>query len=404
MISLVFLATVINYLDRQTLSVVAPALRDQFRMSNTEYGWVVFAFMLAYTVMNGASGILIDRLGTRLGYALFVLWWSVATALHAFASGIWTLGIFRFLLGIGEAGNWPAGVKVVGEWFPERERALAAGIFNSGSAIGAILAPPAIVWIVLRFGWPASFLAVGASGLLWLTFWWMSYRPPEKVGEEIPAPRRYGFRVLLRTPFVLWFTVAKIFIDPAWYFYTFWFPEYLHRVRGFDLAAIGEYAWIPFAVAGFGNLLGGAASAWLLKVGFPLTAARNLTVLLFAALMAFAIPAVFVADARWSIAFVSLAMMGYTGSTANMLAMPTDVFSHEISASVYGIASMGAGFGGMVFSLLTGWAVDHASYTPVFVGFGLMPLVCALILWTLAGPAARLKSVQQLQSSYAYQR
>jgi ACS family hexuronate transporter-like MFS transporter len=396
MISLVFLATVINYLDRQTLSVIAPALRDQFGMSNTEYGRVIFAFMLAYTVMNGFSGVLIDRLGTRLGYAIFILWWSAATILHAFASGVWSLGIFRFLLGLGEAGNWPAGVKVVGEWFPERERALASGIFNSGSAIGAILAPPAIVWVVLRLGWPASFVTVGASGLLWLLLWCTVYRSPERVRNGFAAARRYGFRELLRTPFVLWFTVAKIFMDPAWYFYIFWFPEYLRRARGFDLAAIGAYAWIPFAVAGLGNLLGGWTSSRLLKMGLPLSAARNISVLLFAVLMTSAIPAVFVGDARWSIAFVSLAMMGYTGSTANMLAMPADVLPHEVSASVYGIASMGSGFGGMVFSLLTGWVIDHASYVPVFAGFGLMPLVCVLILWTLAGPAARLKSAQQL--------
>jgi ACS family hexuronate transporter-like MFS transporter len=263
--------------------------------------------------------------------------------------------------------------------------------------MGAILAPPAIVWVVLRFGWPASFLSVGASGLLWLLLWYTVYRPPQAVEKEIAAARRYGFRELLRTPFVLWFTVAKIFIDPAWYFYIFWFPEYLRRARGFDLAAIGAYAWIPFAVAGLGNLLGGWTSSRLLRIGLPLTAARNLSVLIFAGLMVSAIPAVFAADARWSIAFVSLAMMGYTGATANMLAMPADVLPHEVSASVYGIASMGAGFGGMVSSLLTGWVIDHVSYVPVFAGFGLMPLVCVLILWTLAGPPARSKSAQQLR-------
>ena len=399
MISLAFFATVVNYLDRQALSVVAPTLRVEFAMSNTEYGRVLFAFMLAYTIMNGFSGVMIDRVGTRLGYALCMLWWSAATLLHALARGVWSLGAFRFLLGLGEAGNWPAAVKVVAEWFPERERALASGIFNSGSAIGAILAPPAIVWIVLRFGWPASFLAVGASGLTWLAVWWMVYRTPEQAGRSAPAKpagRRYGFLELARTPFVFWFTLAKIFMDPAWYFYTFWFPEYLHSARHFDLAAIGRYAWIPFAVAGIGNLLGGWTSARLMRMGMQVTPARNTAVLIFAAFMTAAIPAVLVADARWSIALVSLAMMGYTGSLANMLAMPADVLPSSAVASAFGIASMGAGFGGMVFSLATGWAIDRFSYVPVFAGFGLMPLVCVAILWTLAGASARTRTTARL--------
>jgi MFS transporter, ACS family, hexuronate transporter len=401
MIGLVFLATVINYLDRQSLSVIAPRLRDEFGMTNTEYGRVIFAFMLAYTIMNGASGVLIDRLGTKLGYALFMLWWSAATLLHTFASGVWSLGAFRFLLGLGEAGNWPAGVKVAAEWFPEKERALACGIFNSGSSIGAILAPPVVVWIVLRFGWPASFLMVGTSGLLWLLLWWTAYRTPDSVEKPRPpepAARTYGFLDLLRNPFVFWFTVAKVFMDPAWYFYTFWFPEYLRRARGFDLAAIGAYAWIPFAVAGLGNLLGGWTSAQLLRRGFAVAPARNIAVLIFACLMTAAIPAVLVADARWAIAFVSMAMMGYTGCTANILAIPTDVLPSSATASVFGIASMGAGFGGMIFSLATGWVVDRFSYVPAFVGFGLMPLLCALILWTLAGQAPRAQAARAFRT------
>ena len=391
MIALVFLATVINYLDRQTLAVVAPLLRDKFGMSNTEYGRVIFAFMLAYTIMNGASGALIDRLGTKLGYALCILWWSAATLLHALATGVWSLGAFRFLLGIGEAGNWPAGVKVVAEWFPENERALASGLFNSGSAAGAILAPPLIVWIILHYGWQSSFVFVGLSGLAWLILWWTIYRTaePKQAGVQLLPERTYGVIELVKTPFVFWFTLAKIFLDPAWYFYIFWFPEYLRRARGFELAAIGAYAWIPFAVAGAGNLLGGWTSAQLMRRGYRVAAARNIPVLAFSLLMTAALPAVLVHDARWSIAFVSLAMMGYTGCSANMLAMPADVAPNSAIASIYGIASMGAGFGGMIFALLAGWVIDRASYIPVFAGFALMPLICATIMLTLAGEQAR---------------
>jgi ACS family hexuronate transporter-like MFS transporter len=387
MISLAFWATVINYLDRQTLSVAAPVLRDQFHMSNTEYARVLFAFLLAYTIMNGVSGPLIDRLGTRLGYGLCIAWWSASALLHAFARGAWSLGVFRFLLGMGEAGNWPGGVKVVAEWFPERERALASGIFNSGSAVGAILAPPIVVYIISRLGWPAAFALVGLAGFVWLAFWWPTYRTPAGTASaaateaaRIPLPQ------LLRSRFVLAFTFSKVFLDPVWYFYIFWFPEYLKRARHFDMASIGAYAWIPFAVAGGGNFAGGLLASFLLRRGFSVTRTKKMAVTFFAALMLSAIPAVLASQAWVSIALVSIAMFGYTGSLANMLSMPADVFPGSAVASVYGLASMGSGFGGMLFTLITGWVVDRYSYTPVFIGFGIMPLVCALILWTLAGP------------------
>jgi MFS transporter, ACS family, hexuronate transporter len=384
MISFAFWATVINYLDRQTLSVAAPVLREQFHLSNVEYSRVVFAFLLAYTLSNGISGITIDRLGTKLGYALCMAWWSVAALLHAFAAGGLSLGMFRFLLGIGEAGNWPAGVKVATEWFPERERALASGIFNSGSAVGAILAPPIVAWILLRYGWPPAFVSVGAVGLIWLVLWLPAYRKPNAATAEFEAPPMSA-GILLRTRFVLGFTLAKAFLDPVWYFYLFWFPEYLTRARGFDMAAIGKYSWIPFAMAGAGNFLGGGLSGWLLQRGKSVTVARKGAVTFFAALMTSAIGAVLVQPAWLVIALVSIAMLGYTGSLANMLALPGDVFPRNAVASVYGLASTGSGLGGMLFTLITGWVVDHYSYTPVFIGFGVLPLICATILWLLVG-------------------
>ena len=324
-IGLVFLATTINYLDRQTLSVLAPALIDEFHMSNEAYARVISAFMLAYTVMNGVSGPLIDRLGTRLGYALTMLWWSAAAALHALTRGAWSLGAFRFLLGI------------------------------------------------------------GAAGFLWLIVWWMFYYTPA-ADLRVATEKKPSLMSLLRSRFVWSFTVAKIFIDPVWYFYIFWFPEYLKRARHFDLAAIGKYAWIPFLVAGFGNILGGWVSGILLHRGLSLTVARKSAVTGFTLLMAAAIPAVLVDDARMSVALVSVAMLGYTGVSANMLAIPADVFPGSVVASIWGLASMGSGFGGMVFALATGWVLDRYSYVPVFFGFGLIPLIAAFILWAFLGP------------------
>ncbi len=388
MITLVFWATAINYLDRQTLSVVAPILIDQFKMSNVTYSRVIAAFMLAYTIMNGVSGRLIDRLGTRVGYALTTAWWSLAAMLHGLTNGSWSLGVYRFLLGVGEAGNWPCGVKVVAEWFPVSERALASGIFNSGSSIGAILAPPVVVWIVLRFGWRAAFVFLGATGLLWVTIWSAMYYSPANDAQE-ENNRRLSTWQLCREKFVWSFTLAKVFLDPVWYFYIFWFPEYLKRARHFDLASIGKYAWIPFAFACLGNLMGGALARLLLGHDISLTVARKASVTVFAVLMASAIPAVLVERAAISIGLVSLAMLGYTGCAANMLSFPADVFPRNVLGSIWGLASMGSGFGGMIFALLTGWLVDRYSYSPVFIGFGLMPLVCVLIIWLLVGPLRR---------------
>lgn len=400
MIGIVFWATVINYLDRQALSVAAPVLREQFGLSNVEYSRVVFGFLLAYTVMNGVSGPLIDRVGTKVGYALCMAWWSLAAIMHAWARGAWSLGVFRFLLGMGEAGNWPAGVKVVAEWFPAKERALASGIFNSGSAVGAILAPPIIAWILLRHGWQAGFIAVGLCGFLWLLVWWFTYRTPVTLPTEEAAPAISPWK-LFRVRFVWVFTLSKVFMDPVWYFYIFWFPEYLKSSRNFDMASIGKFAWIPFMVAGFGNLFGGMLSSALLNRGWQLNAARKGSVTFFAALMISAIPAVLVQNVWISIALVSVAMIGYTGSLANMLAFPADVFPKNMVSSVYGLASMGSGFGGMLFTLITGELVDHYGYSPVFFMFGLMPLVCAAILWLFLGTIERGTVSFEGKGSYA---
>ncbi len=388
MIALAFFATLINYLDRQALSVAAPVLLVQFHMSSIDYSRILFAFMLAYTLMNGASGLLIDRLGTRIGYAVFVGWWSLCALLHSLAQGALSLGFLRFLLGLGEAGNWPAAVKVVAEWFPAEERSLAAGIFNSGSSAGAILAPPVIAFTLLKFGWRSAFAVVGCLGFVWLAVWMRFYRTPAPTAAQSVPKSPVRLDQLLQSRFVWSFTLSKVFIDPAWYFYTFWFPEYLSHSRHFSMASIGRYAWIPFLVAGLGSFGGRFIAKGLLGCGLDITAARKMAVTIAALMMAMAIPAVLVQSSASSIAFVSVAMAGYTAALANMLAMPADVFPARAVASVYGLASMGAGFGGMVFMLLTGWLVDRFSYVPAFLLFGLIPLLCSLILWTLAGPLA----------------
>lgn len=398
MVTFAFLATVINYLDRQTLSVVAPEIREEFGMSNEDYGYVLAAFMLAYTISNGLSGPMLDRLGTRLGYALCMAWWSTAGILHAIATGPWTLAGFRFMLGVGEAGNWPAGAKLVAEWFPAKERALAAGIFNSGAAIGAIIAPPLVTWLVITWNWQTAFVVVGVSGYVWLIGWWLVYYTPRVAMRtavyETVAPWR-----LMRTRFLATLTLSKVFLDPVWYFYIFWFPQYLKSVRGFDLAEIGMTAWIPFLTADLGNIVGGWVTGRLIRNGMPTSRARKTVFGFFALLMMSAIPAVLASNSWLSIALISIATFGYTGCNSNAIAFPPDVVPKSMVATVWGLASMGSGFGGMIFSWLSGRLIDEYGYGPVFIAYGIMPLIAAALVLFVMGPLKPLPEFQTAESS-----
>jgi ACS family hexuronate transporter-like MFS transporter len=358
---------------------MAPVLVVKFRISPEAYSQIIFAFMLAYTLMNGVSGRFLDWIGSRAGYALVIAWWSAAEILHAFSAGALSLGAFRFLLGLGEAGNYPAGVKVIAEWFPAEDRSTASGIFNSGAAIGAILAPPLLAWIVLSMGWRTGFVVIGLMGFVWLAAWLAFYRERPAPPSERPQP----LGKLLRSRFLWQFTFSKVFSDPVWYFYTFWFPQYLRVAHGFSLREIGRTAWIPFCTAALGNLAGGAAFATLLRTGRNAGVTRRVSVVLFSTLM---VPAVFVGGhlgAAECISLVSLATFGYCGALANLLAMPGDEFPSSVVASIWGFASMGSGIGAMLFSLLTGWLVEKYSFRPAFVLFGVLPIVAAWIIWTL---------------------
>jgi len=377
-----FFATVINYLDRQTLSVMAPVLLEKFHISEISYSRIIFAFMLAYTLMNGISGRVLDRLGSKIGYGLTIAWWSAAEILHALTAGALSLGIFRFLLGVGEAGNYPAGVKLIAEWFPAEERSLASGIFNSGASIGAVAAPPLLAWIVLSAGWRTAFIVVGLLGFVWLATWMLLYREP-KIAAEANETERLPLKALLHSRFLWQFTLSKVFSDPVWYFYTFWFPQYLKVAHGFSLRQIGETAWIPFFTAAIGNLAGGAVFSGLLRwTGTP-AKTRRIAILIFSALM---LSATFVGGSRSAetcILLISIATFGYSGALANLLAIPGDAYPKGAVASIWGFASMGAGFGGMIFSLVTGWLVERYSFQSAFMLFGLIPLLAAWMVWTL---------------------
>jgi len=393
---LLFLATVINYVDRQCLSVLAPVLREEFAMTNTHYSRVVAAFMLAYLIMQTGWGRITDWLGTRVGFALCIGWWSAAAMLHTAARSALHLGIFRFLLGFGEAGNWPGAVKAIAEWFPVRERSFAIGLFNSGSTVGATVAPPLVAWLAVGYGWRAAFLITGALGFLWVAFWLILYRLPQEHPwlraselELIRSGRQQaegGERIAWASLFAyreVWgLVLARMLADPVWWFYVFWLPDYLKSERNFSLAMIGYFAWIPFLAADIGNLTGGAMSSLLIRKGVAVLRARKAVMLACALLMISGIPAVLVEDSRAAIVFVSLATFAYSAWAANMLTLPADLFPPQVVASVSGLSGTGAATGGMLFTLLIGYVVDRFSYLPVFTAAGLMPLVSfCIIAW-----------------------
>jgi ACS family hexuronate transporter-like MFS transporter len=273
----------------------------------------------------------------------------------------------------------------VTEWFPARERALASGIFNSGASIGSVVSTPIIAWIVLRYGWRSPFVAMGVLGLMWLVAFWFTYRVPADVEAEVRQAPVPAWK-LLSTRFVLFFTLSKVFMDPVWYFFVFWFPKYLSEVHHFSLKEIGWKGWIPYFTAAVGNIAGGALTAGLIRRGIAVPTARKASTAVFALLMLSTIPAILTSSAPLAIALLSLTTFGYTGYTANTLAFPADVFPKNCVGSVWGLASMGAGFGGMLFMGLSGWLIGRVGYTPVFIGYGVMPLIALAIVLFLIGP------------------
>ena len=401
--ALLFLSTMINYADRLALSIVSRDLRAEFHMTEQAYSYVITFFFVAYAIMYAGSGYLVDRLGTRRGFALFVATWSVAAMLHALVRGIWSLGWARFLLGLSEPGNWPAAAKAVAEWFPPGQRALGVGIFNAGSSLGSAIAPPMVAYLTLRFGWRFAFLFTGSLGILWLIAWLIFYQPPHlsrllradeyaviKEQVEPPqdatpaAPSRINWRKVIAMRECYTLILARFFTDPVIYFVIFWLPEYLRKERGFDLKAVGDYAWVPFVVGGVGYILGGWLSGRLMRAGWALPSARKFVMLLGAAVMPASILAPLVPAAWMAIAATCFITFGHALFVSNVQTLPTDLFrGHEIGTAS-GFSGMGGAIGGILANLGTGYIVQHFSYAPIFFLAGLMhPLSIALVYWLL---------------------
>jgi ACS family hexuronate transporter-like MFS transporter len=408
-VGLIFLATLINYIDRLTISVLAPVITHDLGLTNTEFGGILTWFLLAYTISQGLSGKLYDRVGTKRGFVCSIVLWSIAAIAHAFARGLATLSAFRFVLGFGEAGNWPGAAKTVAEWFPIRERAFGMAIFNSGAAIGSVVAPPLIVWLSLTYGWRTTFIVTGSLGFLWLILWLVFYETPDRhrwlskdereliregqqdKDETLVAERNapLKWRELLRYRQVWAIVLSRFLTDPVWWLYISWLPKYLADARGFSLVKIGLFAWVPYVAADAGSLSGGWLSGYLIARGWSVDRSRKLVIAIAACLMPAGILAAFAHDAMVALVLIGVVLFGFQVWINNVQTLPSDFFPDKAVASVAGLGGTGAGIGSMIFVFGTGWIVDHFSYVPVLVVAGLLAPLGTLVLFALCGPIER---------------
>lgn len=397
MIGMIFMLTVVNYIDRMTLAVLAPTIMEEFQMTNVAYSRVVTMFLIAYTISQSLSGKILDRIGTRLGFMIFVGIWSLSSMAHAAARSVIHLGIFRFMLGIGEAGNWPGAAKAVAEWFPVRERAFAMAIFNSGASIGAVIAPPLIVWVALAFGWRYAFFIGASLSLFVMLLWFLFYQTPDKsprlsdkerahiLSDQAPAVvAGRPWLSLFRHRQVWALITARFLTDPIWWFLISWLPNYLKNERGFSMALIGLLAWIPFLWADIGNLSGGGISSLLIRRGWSVDRARRTVMLSSAFLVPVGVAAVVgtTSDAA-ALAGISLIAFCFQSWIVNVITIPSDCFPKQDVGSVAGIGGTAAGIASILFTLLVGWIVDNFSYTPVYLIVGAMGPIGATMFFVI---------------------
>ena len=404
---LLFLVTVLNYIDRQTLSVLAPVIREEFGMSNQDYSYIIMSFQFAYMIMQSGSGAIFDRIGTRWGFALIFIWWSMSTMLHGAAQGVKSFAVFRFMLAAGEAGNWPGAAKTIAEWFPPRQRSFAMGIFNTGSSTGALIAPPLIAWMTTLYGWQWTFVLIGGGGLFWLLLWLGTYpgtSPPTPRDEPLPgepveveevreavaeAPQAPAPKIpwlhLLRYRQVWGLVLARFLSDPVWWFYVFWLPNYLSNERGLSLLEIGALAWIPFLAADAGCLVGGGMGSLLMSRGWSANRARRTVMVTSAFMMSGAVFVVQTESLAVVIGLISLATFAHQSWSTNMLTLPADLFPSNVVASVSGLSGTGAAFGGLLFTWLTGYLVDTYSYAPVFTLAAVLHPTAAMVMIFVIG-------------------
>ena len=402
LLGLLSLITVVNFIDRQGLSVVAPVLRDRLHLTATDYGIIVAAFQLAMMLAEFPMGMLMDRRGVRVGLSAAILWWSLANGMHALARSMWQFCALRFWLGTGQCGNISAGVKTVSRWFPPKERALAVGIFNGGALVGPMIAPPLLVFLTLRYGWQAAFIVPSAFGIVLAIAWFAFYRDPEchpwlspgeldyiQAGTPAESLTPPSNRTLLRMPQTWGVMLARLLAGPVFQFYLYWLPEYLYRARGLSLQSVGLLAWMPFLCGYVGSIAGGWMAEILIRRGVSIDATRRLTMGLGAACCLLSVAVVGVRTSESAVALICVVLAGQSCFSANMYAVVTDEFPSNAAGRVTALTGVANGLSGMLFPLLTGWMVDRFSYAPVFGIAAVMPAAGWCSLFLLSGKIRR---------------
>ncbi|SAL60836.1 MFS transporter [Caballeronia telluris] len=400
--ALLFFATVINYMDRQILGLLAPLLQHDIGWTQIQYGRIVIAFSAFYAVGLLCFGRIVDWLGTRVSYALAMLVWSIAAMLHAAVGSVTGFAMVRALLGIGEGGNFPAAIKTTAEWFPRRERALATGIFNSGANIGAVFAPAIIPPLALAFGWRAAFVMIGAIGIVWLGFWFAFYRSADPASrdeemaeaqDEVEAldaanvnARAPGWGVLIKKRQTWAFIIGKFLTDPVWWFYLFWLPKWLNESRGMDMQHIGLPLVVIYAMTTIGSIGGGWISSALLRAGWSVNGARKTAMFICACCV---LPIAFVSqvDNLWgAVAIVGLAAAAHQGWSANLFTTASDLFPKRALGAVVGIGGMAGSIGGVLFSEVIGQVLQRTGHYWVLFAIGASAYLIAFAIMHFLTP------------------
>jgi MFS transporter, ACS family, hexuronate transporter len=383
-LGLLFASTILNYVDRQTLSILAVYIQAELGMSTIDYARIVQVFLLTYTVAYLGAGWVTDKLGTKLSLALFVGWWSLANMLTGMVHSVAQLGLARGALGLGEAGNYTAAPKAVSENFPPAERGFAVGIYTAGAMIGATIAPPLIAWLALAHSWRAAFVVTGAAGFVWIVIWLLVYKSVPQAAADAVAAERYPWSRVLRDRTVWGLAGARMIADPVWYFYLFWLPKYMGDQYGMGLLQVAQFAWIVYLAADFGSIGGGILSGVLVKRG---VSAQRSRLLIMTAAATLAPMGVLISTGVGMVPMLALAAVvtfSHLMFQVNLTALVIDRYPSHGVATVFGVIAAGSGVGGILSTQLVGQLVSTTGYASLFVIMGCMhPIACGLAWWAL---------------------
>jgi MFS transporter, ACS family, hexuronate transporter len=395
------LVTTINYLDRTSLSVAGPVLKDKLQIDAQHFAYIIMCFQFTYGLMQPVMGRIMDWLGIKRGFSLAAIWWSIANMLHAFARTPLSFGAFRALLGVGESGNFPGVAKTISEWFPAKERTIAFGIANIGSGTGSLIATPFVAWIIYKYGWQEAFVITGAVGFIWVVFWLLLYKSPaqnkfitneeleyitqgqKELQAEESGNTKNIWRLVLGQRNFWGIAFSRILSEPAWQFFSYWIPIYFATQRGMNLKQIGLFLWVPFLAADIGSFVGGYISPFYHKLGFSILTSRKLAMTTAALMMPVSILIIQAPTPGWAIFWFCIAAFGHQCISAVLLVLPVDLFPKSTVATANGLSGTCGHFSGMLFTGCVGWLVMHIGYSPVFVIIALLDLIGAAVLWTV---------------------